>query len=94
MIIRRDRYFRGVYHQTERVWDLLFIESNKKAYKYLKKYLKTKIFCEEGWWKIAADNIKNDGICLEFGFFKGDSLNYFSKYLYYFYYLKLYCYYK
>jgi len=81
MIIRKDPYFKGVYHQTERVWDLLYKESNKKSYKYLKKYLKTTIFCEEGWWKIAADNIKNDGLCLEFGVFKGDSLNFFSNYL-------------
>jgi hypothetical protein len=61
-------------------YELLHIEAIKKSYKYLKKYIKTAIFCEDGWWPIALDKIKNEGLCLEFGVFQGRSLNYFSNY--------------
>jgi hypothetical protein len=81
MIIRKDPFHEGLYHYIERPFDLLYSEALKKSYKYLKKYVKEAIFCTEGWWPIALDRIKNNGLCLEFGVFKGDSLNYFSNYL-------------
>lgn len=61
-------------------FELLRIEAIKRSAKYLKKYVKTAIFCEEGWWRIALNKIKNNGLCLEFGVFEGRSLNYFSNY--------------
>jgi hypothetical protein len=80
MIIRKDPFHKDLYHHTERTYDLLYSEAIKKSYKYLKKYVKKAIFCQEGWWPIALQKIKNEGLCLEFGVFEGNTLNFFSNY--------------
>jgi len=81
MIIKKDTYFNETYLITKRTYDLFYDEANKKSYNYLKKYINKAIFCEEGWWNIALDKINEEGLCLEFGVYKGVSLNYFSNYL-------------
>ena len=78
MIIQKTDYG---YVTLKRPFDILYEEAAKESAEYIKKYLKKTIFCDGSWWRIAVDNIKSDGLCLEFGVWKGDSLNFFSSYL-------------
>lgn len=64
----------------QRTFDILYNEANKKSSRYLKKFIKDAIFCENGWWDIALAKINITGLCLEFGVHNGNSLNYFSNY--------------
>jgi hypothetical protein len=81
MKIKKDLYFNDLHYLTKRTYDLFYDEANKKSYKYLKKYINKAIFCEQGWWNISLNKINKKGLCLEFGVYKGESLNYFSNYL-------------
>lgn len=64
---------------VKRVFDFLQEDSKKESAKYLKKFKKTAIFTESGWHDIALSKICTKGLCLEFGVFNGESINYFSK---------------
>jgi hypothetical protein len=61
-----------------RPFDVLYKESVKESAHYIKKFLNEAVICENGWWDIALDNIDSNGLCLEFGVYTGESLNYFS----------------
>jgi hypothetical protein len=68
-----DKYF-----IWKRPFDVLFDEAVEKSSIYIKKFLNEAIICENGWWDIALNNILSKGLCLEFGVYKAESLNYFS----------------
>jgi len=54
-------------------------EAIDEAVEYIKKLKGPKpAVIGTGWWKQALTEIKVKGLCLEFGVWKGDSLNFFS----------------
>jgi hypothetical protein len=59
-------------------FDLLTKEALEESVKYIKPFLNEVIICQDGWWNIALGKINKDGLCLEFGVYEGESLNYFS----------------
>ena len=65
----------------ERFFDILYKDAVKKSYNYVKKYINSAVFMESSWWDFSLNKIKTKGLCLEFGVFKGISINYFSNYL-------------
>lgn len=65
---------------TERVFDLLNNKASEESFDYLKKFISTAIFCENGWWNIALSKITTKGICAEFGVHEGESIKYFSNF--------------
>ena len=65
----------------ERFFDILYKDALKKSYNYVKKYANSAVFMENSWWDFSLNKIKTKGLCLEFGVFKGTSINYFSNYL-------------
>ena len=72
---KRSFYYRDAY-------DFLYEEAAKESARYIKKYLKDVIIADFGWWEVAIAKIKVsqiDGLCMEFGVYNGDSINYFSK---------------
>jgi hypothetical protein len=81
MRIVKDNVVDGLYHASNAVYDLLYKDSVKDSYEYIKQFKEKAIFCDHGWWDIALQKINTHGLCLEFGVWKGDSLNYFSKFL-------------
>lgn len=64
--------------KIQRPFDLLQKEAVEESIKYIKPFLNEIIICENGWWDIALEKINKKGLCLEFGVYKGESLNYFS----------------
>lgn len=62
----------------ERFFDVLYKDAVKKSYNYVKKYLNSAVFMEDNWWDFSLSKIETNGLCLEFGVFKGRSINYFS----------------
>jgi len=64
--------------KIQRPFDLLQNEAVKESIEYIKPFLNEVIICENGWWDIALEKINETGLCLEFGVYKGESLNYFS----------------
>lgn len=79
MIIIKDKIFDNTFYASDRVYDILYKEAVEKSVEYIRQFSKTSIICDHGWWDIALHKINTKGICLEFGVWKGDSLNYFSK---------------
>ena len=59
-------------------FDILYYEAAKESADYIKKYRDEAIIADEGWWLIAVNKIKIKGLLLEFGVYKGKSLNFFS----------------
>lgn len=64
--------------KIQRPFDFLQKEAVEESIKYIKPFLNEIIICENGWWDIALEKINKKGLCLEFGVYKGESLNYFS----------------
>jgi hypothetical protein len=59
-------------------YELLKKEAIEESVKYIKPFLNEVIICQSGWWNIALEKINKNGLCLEFGVYEGESLNYFS----------------
>jgi hypothetical protein len=68
----------GLDLSFQRPFDILYAEAVKESAEYIKNFLNDAVVCESGWWIIALDNIIENKLCLEFGVYKGESLNYFS----------------
>ena len=66
------------YSTCDRPFDILYTEAAKESAEYIKKFLNDAIVSENGWWDIALNNIVRNKLCLEFGVYKGESINYFS----------------
>ena len=66
------------YSTCDRPFDILYTEAAKESAEYIKKFLNDAIVSENGWWDIALNNIVGNKLCLEFGVYKGESINYFS----------------
>jgi len=75
MIIQKADYG---YVTLKRPFDILYEEAAKESAEYIKKFLHEAMICEHGWWEIALNNIIGNKLCLEFGVYNGDSINYFS----------------
>jgi hypothetical protein len=76
MIITKNDY--GGYVTLERPYNILYTEAVKESAEYIKNFLHEAIICDNGWWDVALDNIVENKLCLEFGVYNGDSINYFS----------------
>tara|TARA_R100000231_G_scaffold49457_1_gene42195 strand:- start:2 stop:637 length:636 start_codon:yes stop_codon:yes gene_type:complete len=59
-------------------FDILYYEAAKESADYIREYKHKAIITNEGWWLIAAQKIELKGFCLEFGVYKGESINYLS----------------
>jgi hypothetical protein len=59
-------------------YEFLRREAVEESVKYIKPFLNEVIICEGGWWNIALEKINKNGLCLEFGVYEGESINYFS----------------
>ena len=59
-------------------YEFLKKEAIEESVEYIKPFLNEVIICQSGWWNIALEKINKNGLCLEFGVYKGESLNYFS----------------
>jgi len=59
-------------------FDILYYEAAQESADYIKEYTDKAIIVDEGWWLIAANKIELDGLNLEFGVYKGESINFFS----------------
>jgi hypothetical protein len=66
------------YFTLERPFDILYTEAVKESAEYIKNFLHEAIVCESGWWDVALNNIVENKLCLEFGVYNGNSINYFS----------------
>ena len=60
-------------------YDILYEEAAKESAEYIRKYIPEVQITDFGWWDIAVSKIEVDGLCLELGVYKGDSINFFSK---------------
>jgi hypothetical protein len=59
-------------------FDVLAEEAAKESADYIRPYIKEAIITDTGWWNISIEKIEIDGLHLEFGVYKGESINYFS----------------
>ena len=68
-------------HQGLGVCETLYKNSIKESSKYFKPYLKDILLFNqrEQLWEYTLNNIKKKGVILEFGTWKGESINYMSK---------------
>lgn len=56
-------------------------EAINEAVSYIKNIKGTKpIVTNAGWWREAVNHINKQGLCLEFGVWHGESINFFSNY--------------
>ena len=70
-----------LFYIYKRPYDVLTDEAVKESVKYIKQFKKNVMFADHGWWDIALSKINKSGLHLEFGVYKGNSLNYFSNVL-------------
>jgi len=64
------------------VFEKLMMESTDEAVDYIKNIKGYRpVVTFEGWWLEAAHHITEKGLCLEFGVYRGESINFFSDYL-------------
>ncbi len=68
----------NLFYLYKRPYDVLTEEAVKESVEYIKKYKNSAMFADHGWWDIALSKINTKGLHLEFGVYKGTSLNYFS----------------
>ena len=61
-------------------FDILNQEAAEESAEYIRPYLSSTVVTDEGWWNVACNKIKIDGLCIELGVYGGESINYFSKY--------------
>ena len=59
-------------------FEILQKEAIEESVEYIKPFLNEAIICQNGWWNIALEKINKNGLCLEFGVYEAESLNYFS----------------
>ena len=59
-------------------FDVLAEEAANESADYIRPYIKEAIITDTGWWNVALEKIEIDGLHLEFGVYKGESINYFS----------------
>jgi len=64
---------------NKEAFDFLYEEASQESADYIKQYINTAIIADGGWWNIAAKKITVPGLCLEFGVYKGESINFFSQ---------------
>lgn len=67
-------YSKNINHAV----NILHNEAAKESAEYIKKFLKDVIVVDADWWDIAISKIEIKGLCLEFGVWKGGSINYMS----------------
>ncbi len=60
-------------------FDILSKEAAKESADYIRPYISNTIITDEGWWNIGPSKISINGLCMELGVYKGESINYFSK---------------
>jgi hypothetical protein len=60
-------------------FEILYEEASRESAEYIRQYIDTCIIADGGWWDVAIKKIKIPGLCLEFGVYKGESINFFSK---------------
>ena len=70
-----------LFYIYKRPYDILTDEAVKESVRYIKQFKKNVMFADYGWWDIALSKINKSGLHLEFGVYKGNSLNYFSNVL-------------
>jgi hypothetical protein len=70
-----------LFYAYKRPYDILTDEAIKESVDYIKQFKKNVMFADHGWWDIALSKINKKGLHLEFGVYKGASLNYFSNVL-------------
>lgn len=58
--------------------DILKEESILESVKYIKNLKYKPMLYVTGWWIESCNQINTNGLCLEFGVFEGESINYFS----------------
>jgi len=64
---------------TQWAFEKLQDEAINEAVEYIKNLKgKKPVVTSYGWWLEAIHHINKKGLCLEFGVWKGDSINYFS----------------
>lgn len=68
----------NLFYLYKRPYDVLTEEAVKESVEYIKRYKNSAMFADHGWWDIALSKINTKGLHLEFGVYKGTSLNYFS----------------
>jgi len=81
MRIKKPSHPDDLYSISTTVLDLLHNKSVEESYDYIKNFKHDVMFIETGWWDITLKKIKTKGLCLEFGVFEGNSINYFSNFL-------------
>ncbi len=60
-------------------FDILYEEAAKDSAKYIKRFIKESVIADGGWGMVVLKNVKGDGLYLEFGVYKGESINFYSK---------------
>jgi hypothetical protein len=65
---------------NKNVYDIIHNEAVERSVAYIKKHLDTAMITDDSWWDTILHRIKQPGLCLEFGVYKGDSLNYFASF--------------
>tara|TARA_E500000318_G_scaffold101655_1_gene105292 strand:+ start:4514 stop:5176 length:663 start_codon:yes stop_codon:yes gene_type:complete len=70
-----------LFYAYKRPYDILTDQAIKESVEYIKKFKKTAMFADHGWWDIALSKINKNGLHLEFGVYTGTSINYFSNVL-------------
>jgi len=59
-------------------FDVLAEEAANESADYIRPYIKEAIITDTGWWNVALEKIEIDGLHLEFGVYRGESIDYFS----------------
>lgn len=59
--------------------ELLREEAILESLTYIKNLKYKPVVLNTGWWFEACNQISTNGLCLEFGVFQGESINYFSE---------------
>ena len=59
-------------------FDVLAEEAANESADYIRPYIKVAIITDTGWWNVALEKIEIDGLHLEFGVYRGESIDYFS----------------
>ena len=65
-------------HINKDAYDILYEEAAHKSAEYIKKFIDKAIITDGGWWKVALNKIKLDGLCIELGVYQGRSINFFA----------------
>jgi hypothetical protein len=61
--------------------DVLKEQSILESAEYVKQLEYKPMLYETGWWIESCNQINTEGLCLEFGVFEGESINFFSNFI-------------